>query len=292
MQSKSHPIMCESDQWFTYPHSQNCIGYASQCTGTHTHSKSYRQCTDPNQPTTHPQVGMDLQGNARKLKHPQHTDNTMVLPIHTPTDLGWIQSESSAILHQALSLTSLTHYLPPDRGLQCRGCCCAAVAAAAVRGWLPLLHGLHVKTDRCRDGQNCIYTTYTTIYLVISLSKIPYIHRTYSYGQPWIYVVASLSAKPETPMPMFAKQGLPASAPQIVEARKKTGGVSAHHINQRSSILTLAIISLCLKGLPACCLHKPVRLNTFIGNTFIANLGLTIISFLTQHLRPCSYQNL
>jgi len=30
-----------------------------------------------------------------------------------------------------------------------------------------------------RVGQNHIYTPYMTVYLVISLPKIPYIHRTY-----------------------------------------------------------------------------------------------------------------
>ena len=30
-----------------------------------------------------------------------------------------------------------------------------------------------------RVGQNRIYTPYMTVYLVISLSKIPYIHRIY-----------------------------------------------------------------------------------------------------------------
>jgi hypothetical protein len=31
----------------------------------------------------------------------------------------------------------------------------------------------------CRVGQNCIYTPYLTVYLVISLPTIPYIHRIY-----------------------------------------------------------------------------------------------------------------
>ena len=30
-----------------------------------------------------------------------------------------------------------------------------------------------------RVGQNCIYTPYMTVYLFISLPKIPYIHRIY-----------------------------------------------------------------------------------------------------------------
>jgi len=33
-----------------------------------------------------------------------------------------------------------------------------------------------------RVGQNRIYTPYMTLYLVISLTKIPYIHRMYIYG--------------------------------------------------------------------------------------------------------------
>jgi len=31
----------------------------------------------------------------------------------------------------------------------------------------------------CRAGQNRVYASYTTVYLVISLPKIPYTHRTY-----------------------------------------------------------------------------------------------------------------
>ena len=33
-----------------------------------------------------------------------------------------------------------------------------------------------------RVGQNRIHTPYMTVYLVISLPKIPYIHRIYIYG--------------------------------------------------------------------------------------------------------------
>ena len=32
----------------------------------------------------------------------------------------------------------------------------------------------------CRVSQNCIYTPYMTVYLVISLSKKPYTHRIYT----------------------------------------------------------------------------------------------------------------
>jgi hypothetical protein len=39
--------------------------------------------------------------------------------------------------------------------------------------------GVHSKAAKCRVGQNCIHTPYMTICLVISLPKIPYIHRTY-----------------------------------------------------------------------------------------------------------------
>ena len=34
-------------------------------------------------------------------------------------------------------------------------------------------------TRICRVGQNLIYAPYMTVYLVISMPKIPYIHRTY-----------------------------------------------------------------------------------------------------------------
>ena len=48
-----------------------------------------------------------------------------------------------------------------------------------------------VAQDACsviRVGQNRIYTPYMTVYLVISLPKIPYIHRIYIYGsgQPYL----------------------------------------------------------------------------------------------------------
>ena len=41
-----------------------------------------------------------------------------------------------------------------------------------------LLYCLH-ECQMLRVGQNRIYTPYTTVYLVISLPKLPYIHRTY-----------------------------------------------------------------------------------------------------------------
>ena len=34
-------------------------------------------------------------------------------------------------------------------------------------------------SNMCRVGRNCIYTPYMTAYLVISLPKIPFIHRIY-----------------------------------------------------------------------------------------------------------------
>jgi hypothetical protein len=42
----------------------------------------------------------------------------------------------------------------------------------------------------CRAGQNHIYAPYMTVYFVISLLKLPYIHRIYiiyGSGQPYIY---------------------------------------------------------------------------------------------------------
>jgi len=38
-----------------------------------------------------------------------------------------------------------------------------------------------------RVGQNRIYTPYMTVYLMISLTKIPYIHRIYGSGQPYTW---------------------------------------------------------------------------------------------------------
>jgi hypothetical protein len=31
----------------------------------------------------------------------------------------------------------------------------------------------------CRVGQNCIYTLYMTVLLVVSLPKVPYVHRVF-----------------------------------------------------------------------------------------------------------------
>jgi len=45
-----------------------------------------------------------------------------------------------------------------------------------------------------RVGQKRIYPLYMTVYLVISLPKLPYIHRIYIYGsgRPYACVVAQL----------------------------------------------------------------------------------------------------
>jgi len=43
------------------------------------------------------------------------------------------------------------------------------------------------RCQMCRVGQNATYAPYTTVYLVISLPKTPYIHRIYIYI--YIYMV-------------------------------------------------------------------------------------------------------
>ena len=43
----------------------------------------------------------------------------------------------------------------------------------------------------CRVGQNCIYTPYMTVYLVISLPIIPYVNRIYMVLANPIYVCVS-----------------------------------------------------------------------------------------------------
>jgi len=50
-----------------------------------------------------------------------------------------------------------------------------------IRFWPTLLvcDKRRLRNDMCRVGQNCIYAPYMTVYLVISLPKIPYIHRIY-----------------------------------------------------------------------------------------------------------------
>ena len=47
----------------------------------------------------------------------------------------------------------------------------------------------------CRVGQNCIYTPYMTVYLVISLPKIPYIHRIYMVLANPTYMVYTWSVQ-------------------------------------------------------------------------------------------------
>ena len=51
----------------------------------------------------------------------------------------------------------------------------------------------------CRVGQNRIYTPYMTVYLVISLPMIPYIHRIYIWFWPTL-----LTCNQATPMQQFA----------------------------------------------------------------------------------------
>ena len=54
------------------------------------------------------------------------------------------------------------------------------------------MHGadtlLIIPTYMSRVGHNDIYTPYMTVYLVISLSKIPYMHRLYMVLANPIYV--------------------------------------------------------------------------------------------------------
>jgi len=45
-----------------------------------------------------------------------------------------------------------------------------------------------------RVGQNRIYTPYMTIRLVISLPKIPYIHRIYVWFWPTLRIIASMNS--------------------------------------------------------------------------------------------------
>ena len=55
--------------------------------------------------------------------------------------------------------------------------------------WASLLYWLHYKhRETCRVSQNRIYTPYMTVYLVISLPKIPYMHRIYMYLWPFLEV--------------------------------------------------------------------------------------------------------
>ena len=59
-----------------------------------------------------------------------------------------------------------------DKGSMCHG---AKVAASLSILTCRLAH----TAAMTRDGQNRIYTPYMTVYLVISLPKVPYIHRIY-----------------------------------------------------------------------------------------------------------------
>ena len=44
-------------------------------------------------------------------------------------------------------------------------------------------------------GQNCIYTPYMTVYLVITLPKIPYIHRIYIWFRPTLQMRKGVTIK-------------------------------------------------------------------------------------------------
>jgi len=44
-----------------------------------------------------------------------------------------------------------------------------------------------------RVGQNRIYTPYMTVYLMISLPKLPYIHRIYIWFWPTLHILVGLT---------------------------------------------------------------------------------------------------
>jgi len=62
-----------------------------------------------------------------------------------------------------------------------RGCLhYVCLCASQERGWQQVrISSSGPVCSKTRVGQNCIYTLYMTVYLVVSLPKIPYIHRIY-----------------------------------------------------------------------------------------------------------------
>jgi len=65
-------------------------------------------------------------------------------------------------------------------------CVCSQVNVCIAQGWV--IRRIHIirRTVFTRVGQNRTYTPYMTVYLVIFLPKLPYIHHIYGLGQPYI----------------------------------------------------------------------------------------------------------
>jgi len=76
-------------------------------------------------------------------------------------------------------------------------CACCVVCVACTPGTLPSYSLLS------RVGQNRIYTPYMTVYLVISLPKIPYINCIYGSGQPNSYGYPSHYSVPCNPLALL-----------------------------------------------------------------------------------------
>jgi hypothetical protein len=70
------------------------------------------------------------------------------------------------------------------------------------------IHSNHLPV--CKVGQSCVYTPYMTVYLITSLQKIPYIHRIYGSGQPYLYVM-SFGLSPNTILVSTARAAMYAS---------------------------------------------------------------------------------
>jgi hypothetical protein len=104
----------------------------------------------------------------------------------------------------------------------------------------------------CRVGQNCIYTPYMTVCLVISLSKIPYIHRIYVWLWPTLHVCSNWCGS--LPMAFCVTECAFAwgylAAPEHTQAHTHTHT----HTHTNTQWASVASASLCVL-IDACMVH-------------------------------------
>jgi len=132
------------------------------------------------------------------------------------------------LVHITLHFTHHTHAHQPITNL----------ALSAAPFWSHLL--IH------RVGQHCLYTPYITVYLVIALPKIPYIHRVYIWFWPTL--------PPDTPPPAKARPHAPSRTQPFLRFKL-------------SSILTRA-------G------EAPIRTSRKLGRVFAEELVLQLLPLL------------
>jgi len=120
------------------------------------------------------------------------------------------------------------------------------------------------KTNTRKAGQNGKYTPYVTAHLVISLPKIPYVHRNiHGFGQPSIYAICAVHLGMGYPVqkPTFELSKSPAhratSSPPFGD---RTAGVAL-------VLLLIALEDGLLQGLHCCPPRSPQPQDLFQVST-------------------------